>query len=218
MRAVTAALARTQVRLARLELDGKNYKAAIAEAEATLELQEGHEEATQILSEARSKLTELEGVAFDAQSKFDAGDTAGATAALRKLLELDPAHPLATELTGELNQHFRTQAEDARAAMTTSRQQAEPKGAMSDAAFTVAAAVAARGESALRTRSRSHGVEHKRRRLRRAPDLNAPATVGGSRGRGRESAPDGGEKETLLSSRRRPGSSRLRSDPSLTVA
>ncbi len=74
-------------------MDGKNYKAAIAEAESTLELQAGHEEATQILNEARSKLTELESVAADAQSKFDAGDTSGASTALQKLLELNPPTP-----------------------------------------------------------------------------------------------------------------------------
>ena len=151
MNAVTAALARTQVRLARLELDGKNYKAAITEAEATLDLQAGHEEATQILNEARSKLTELEGVAADAQAKYDEGDTAGASTALQKLLELDPSHPVATDLTGQLNQHFRTQADAARATMKKSRERAEQGGAASDAAFTSAAAVADRAESAVRS-------------------------------------------------------------------
>jgi len=151
MTAITAALARTQVRVARLELDGKNYKAAITEAEATLDLQAGHEEATRILNEARSKLTELEGVAADAQAKYDEGDTAGAATALQKLLELDPSHPVATDLTGQLNQHFRSQADAARATMKKSREQAEQGGAASDAAFTSAAAVADRAESAVRS-------------------------------------------------------------------
>ena len=151
MNAFTAALARTQVRLARLELEGKNYKAAIAEAEATLEFQDGHEAATQILNEARSKLNELERVAADAQTKYDGGDTAGAAAALQQLLELDPSHPVATDLTGQLNQYFRTQAEDSRTAMMAARQQAEQEGAASEPAFSAAAALTSRGESALRT-------------------------------------------------------------------
>ncbi len=58
---------------------------------------------------------------------------------------------MATELTGQLNQHFRTQAEDSRTAMTKSRQQAEQGGAASDPAFTAAAALTDRGEAALRS-------------------------------------------------------------------
>jgi hypothetical protein len=55
--------------------------------------------------------------------------------ALAAVLALDPAHPLGVELSGQLNQHFQSQAERARGEMDSSRAAAQSAGAQSRPEF-----------------------------------------------------------------------------------
>jgi hypothetical protein len=54
---------------------------------------------------------------------------AEAADALATVLALDPAHPLGVELSGQLNQHFQSQAEKARSEMESTRSGAQSAGA-----------------------------------------------------------------------------------------
>jgi hypothetical protein len=113
--ALTHELVRKQVRLAQRELEDKNYASAIAEAAA------------------RESVARLEGAVSEGRQRLDAGDTAGASAALSRLLEIDPRHPAATELSGRLNSAFRAQAEEASASARSARQAALAAGVTFDA-------------------------------------------------------------------------------------
>jgi tetratricopeptide (TPR) repeat protein len=124
--ALKEALVGNQVELARVDLENKDYKAAIGRAERALALDPSSAEARQVLDQATRTSAELEAVALEAKSAFDAGDTDHATRALARVLTLDPRHPVAGELTAALNVHFRKQAEDARRMADEARREAEP--------------------------------------------------------------------------------------------
>jgi hypothetical protein len=127
--ALTQELVRKQLRLARAELDDKNYRVAITEAEGVLKLSAGHPDAQAVISAARERLDELDRSVAEAQRLAEAGDTAGASRELSHVLELDPRHPAAAELTGRLNSVFRAQAEAAAMEMRTAREAAARAGA-----------------------------------------------------------------------------------------
>jgi hypothetical protein len=111
--ALTRELVTKQLRLARAELDDKNYRVAITEATGVLKLAPGQPDARAIISAAQDKLDELERSVADARRLVEAGDTAAASNVLGHLLELDPRHPAAAELSGQLNSAFRAQAQAA---------------------------------------------------------------------------------------------------------
>ncbi len=124
--ALKEALVGNQVELARVDLENKDYKAAIGRAERALALDPSSAEAQQVLDQAKRTSAELDAVALEAKRAFDAGDTDHATRALARVLALDPRHPVAGELTAALNVHFRKQAEDARRTADEARREAEP--------------------------------------------------------------------------------------------
>ena len=127
--ALTQELVSKQLRLARAELDDKNYRVAITEAEGVLKLSAGHPDAQAVLSTARERLAELDRSVAEAQRLVEAGDSAGASRELSHVLELDPRHPGAAELTGRLNGMFIAQAEAAASEMRTAREAAARAGA-----------------------------------------------------------------------------------------
>jgi serine/threonine-protein kinase len=108
--ALTQALVETQLQLAARDLEDKNYRSAIAQAERVLKLAPGSDEAKRILESARARRDELERAAQEAQRAFEAGQTEAASQALSRVLELDPQHPVAGELTARLNSVFRSRA------------------------------------------------------------------------------------------------------------
>jgi tetratricopeptide (TPR) repeat protein len=124
--ALKDALVGNQVELARVDLENKDYKSAIARADRALALDPASAEARQVRDQAERTAAELEAVALEARRAFDAGDTDHATRALARVLALDPRHPVAGELTAALNVHFRKQAEDARRMADDARREADP--------------------------------------------------------------------------------------------
>jgi serine/threonine-protein kinase len=130
---LTLELVRKQLRLARAELDGKNYRAAITEAGGVLKLAPGHPDARAIISTAQDKIDALDTSVAEARRLSEAGDTEGAARELGRALELDPRHPAAAELGVQLNGVFRARAEAAASEMRTARATAQRAGAAADA-------------------------------------------------------------------------------------
>jgi serine/threonine-protein kinase len=153
MVALTQALARTQIELAKRDLEGKKYKSAMDAAEQTMNLpgidSSRKGEAKKVFDDAQAKLTQIENTATEAETAFEAKDTEKASAALQRLLELDPNHPVAGKLEGSLSQFFKTRAEEARKAMAQARTEAERANASSSDDFGRAAGLARDAESAL---------------------------------------------------------------------
>src|SRR5262249_49172874 len=116
-------------------------------------------DAKQVVERAGAILKELEDTAATARKAVQAGDIEAASAALSKVLAINPNHPVAGELSAQLNRHFRGQAEDARKRMLASRAAADRAQAGTQAPFAEGAAAAreadrlfARDEFAVATR------------------------------------------------------------------
>jgi len=144
---LTKTLVATQVQLAQRELDDKDWRAAEEQARSALELEPGHPEADRILESALARLGELDAAVAAARSALGAGDTEAASAHLSRVLELDPRHPAATELSARLNTVFRTQAADAADAMRAAREGAATSGAAGSPEFGAAEIAAGEAES-----------------------------------------------------------------------
>ncbi|MCL4817872.1 MAG: serine/threonine protein kinase [Vicinamibacteria bacterium] len=146
MDALTAVLVQTQLDLAQRVLDDKDYAGATSQAERALSLDPANARAKQILQTAQKTLKDLDTAAAEARAAFDAGDTEKASAALGRVLAIDPKHPVAGELSGKLNRFFQSQADTARTAMARSRDQASSAGLGSRSEFQEAAGLASRAE------------------------------------------------------------------------
>jgi len=147
--ALTAQLVGNQIELARADLQNKDYRGAIAQAERALRLDADSTEARAVVTEAEGQLAALEQAAAAARAAYAKGDTEGATRALGQVLAIDPRHPAATELTAALNQHFRRQAEDARRAVDQARTAAAAVGASTQEPFTFAERMSAEADALL---------------------------------------------------------------------
>jgi serine/threonine-protein kinase len=146
MDALTAVLVQTQLDLAQRVLDDKDYRGAVSQAERALSLDPKNARAQQLLQTAQKTLTELDGAAAEAKAAFEKGDTGKASAALGRVLAIDPKHPVAEELSGKLNKFFQSQADDARKAMARSREQANSAGLSSRAEYQEASGILSRAE------------------------------------------------------------------------
>ena len=205
--ALKEALVGNQVELARVDLQNKDYKAAIGRAERALALDPTSAEARQVLEQAQRTAAELDAVALEAKQAFDAGDTDHATRALARVLALDPHHPIAGELTAALNVHFRKQAEDARRMADDARRDADalrasaPDGsgfAQADRAAREASALLQKGEFAVATQKfleSRDGYE----RSRRAADAAARAAAAAAAAAAARAAAPASVPTTLVS-------------------
>ena len=176
--ALTRALVETQLELASRDLEDKNYGAAAEQARGVLELAPGNADARRIVDEAGARQAELEAAVGAAKQSLERGDTARASQELSRVLELDPRHPAAGELTTRLNSVFRSRAEQALGSMRQARSEAEGADAASSEAFDEAArraeqgeALFARGEFAEATRAflESRDAFDRARRAAKAP-------------------------------------------------
>ena len=147
--ALTEALVSTQVELAKRDLDDKNYAGAAAQAEQALKLAPTNAEALRVKAAAAESLRDLDAAATEAKARFEAGDMDAASAALGRILALDPKHPVATELSARLNQFFQQQAEQARRDASRARDQAERTQATTADGFAQATAAVRDAEALL---------------------------------------------------------------------
>jgi serine/threonine protein kinase len=181
--ALAQELVRKQLRLAQAELDGKDYRAAIAEAQGVLKLAAGHPEARAVIAAAQERLDELDRRVAEARRLVEAGDNEGASRELAQVLELDPRHPAAAELAGSLNSVFRAQAEQAATEMRTARDAALAAG-VTEAALGGALAAAQKADGlvaggefaeATRTYLEARDALDRARRQAAAPRRASPA-------------------------------------------
>lgn len=142
-------LVESQVELARIDLANKDYATAIERSQQALELDPAHVGARETLERARTAQRDLELAAAEARAAYQKGDLAAASAALGSVLALNPAHPVAVELSQALNQQFRGQAEGARRAMLQAREVAQRSGAASRPAFAEARTAAGQADALL---------------------------------------------------------------------
>jgi tRNA A-37 threonylcarbamoyl transferase component Bud32 len=148
--ALTQALVGTQLELARRNLADKDYRGAVRLADRALKIDPENAEARAVHEKARSILDGLEAAASEASAAFAKGDTDEASRALSRVLAIDPSHPVATQLSKNLNSVFRVQAEEARRNVTRSRVAAEALDGDSLPAFGEATALGRQAEGLLK--------------------------------------------------------------------
>jgi len=176
--ALTQALAETQLQLARRDFEDKNYASAASQAERVLKLVPKNAEARKLLDQARSRTREVDASVAQARKALESGNTVEASQALSHVLDLDPRHPAAGELSERLNSVFRSRAEDAARSMKQARTEAERARVTSGDLYTQATGLAkdadalfARSEFASATRAflESRDAFDRARRAARSP-------------------------------------------------
>jgi tetratricopeptide (TPR) repeat protein/predicted Ser/Thr protein kinase len=195
--ALTQALVESRLKLAERDLEDKSYDAAIEQADSVLKLDGRNGEARRIRGQAAAKKEEVEAAASEAQAAADHGDTERASAALDRLLELDPRHPAAAALSERLNSAFKTRAEEASQSMTRARSDALAAKAVHSEAFAKADSAAheagtrlQQGDFAVATRGflEARDAYDRARRAAKAP-TPAPSEPAPTKGNAPSAAP-----------------------------
>jgi serine/threonine protein kinase len=127
--ALSQALLASQLELMERSLSQKDYEAALSRAEELLKNDPANADAQRVSGEARAALERIDDAVGKARSALERGAMQEAADALATVLALDPSHPLGVELSGQLNDHFQSQAERARSEMDSSRAAAQSAGA-----------------------------------------------------------------------------------------
>ena len=123
--AQTRMLLDQMVEVARKNLELKDYKGAIEQADKVIKLDAANADAAQVRDKAKKTLADLDAAATEARAAVQAGDTEKAAAAISRVLEIDPNHPVAAELSSQLNGKFKDEAERARREMRAAATAAE---------------------------------------------------------------------------------------------
>jgi len=151
--ALTASLVETQLDLARRVLEDKDYKGAVTRAAGILKLDPKNPEALAIREQAQSATREIETSVAAARDAVGRGDSAQGSAALERVMALDPKNPVVAELSSKLNANFSKRATDAKTDMEKAKTLAQAKeGASADPAFTEAEKFAATAAKSLEDR------------------------------------------------------------------
>ena len=151
--ALTANLVETQLDLARRVLDDKDYKGAVEQTTRILKLDPNNPEALGIREQAQSATRELETSVAAARDAVTRGDSTQASAALERVIALDPKNPLVAELSSKLNANFSARATAAKTEMDKAKAAAEAKtGASQDPAFAEGERFAAEAAQSLKDR------------------------------------------------------------------
>ena len=133
--ALNQELIASRLELMQRSLSQKDYDAALSRAEELLKSDSANADALRVQGEARAALQRIDEAVAQARNALERGAMQEAADALATVLALDPSHPLGVELSGQLNQHFQSQAERARSDMETSRAAAQSAGAQERAEF-----------------------------------------------------------------------------------
>ncbi len=144
---MTRQLVMTKLELAQTKLEVKDYNAAAAEAQQVLQLEPGNAEALAVQKQVRGILQQLDEAANQARAAVKAGNLEEASRALERVLAIDPQHPVAAELSKQLDSRFRIQADQARQAMKRSLDAAEQAQASTQKSFGAAQAGAGEAEA-----------------------------------------------------------------------
>jgi serine/threonine-protein kinase len=112
-RALVAVAVESALDAARKSLQYKDLRGASDAAERALRLDPQNAEALQIQGQAKTALLRVEAAVGEARAAVDAGDLDRATQALQRVLAEMPDHPVAAELSSQLNSRFKAQADEA---------------------------------------------------------------------------------------------------------
>jgi serine/threonine protein kinase len=118
-------LARSQVELARRRAEVGDFRDAMRQAERALKIDPTNKDAQAIFTSSKTTADQVEKAAAGAREAVAASDNARAADALWTLLSLEPANAVAAEVAPKVEPVFRDRAEEARRAMTASRQATE---------------------------------------------------------------------------------------------
>ncbi len=129
--ALVAVAVESQLEVARKNLEYKDLQGAIAAADKALRLDPESAEARSIQERARAALAAVEADVNEAREAARVGDTDKATKALARVLAQAPDHPVAKELSAQLDSRFRGRSEEALTEMRSAAQAAERAGASS---------------------------------------------------------------------------------------
>ncbi len=135
---LSRALLASRLELMERSLAQKHYDAALSQAEELLKTDPAQADALRVSGEARAALQRIDDAVAQARNALERKSMQDAADALAAVLALDPAHPLGVELSGELSQHFQSQAERARTEMDSSRALAQSAGARERPEFAAA--------------------------------------------------------------------------------
>jgi serine/threonine-protein kinase len=105
------------VELAQKNLELKDWKGAIEQAENALKQDPANPAAAQVRDKAKKTLADLDAAADEARAAVQAGDWDRASRAITRVMEIDPKAPVVGEVSSVLNSHFKAQAERARQEM-----------------------------------------------------------------------------------------------------
>ncbi|HEY7516566.1 MAG TPA: hypothetical protein VIC87_18895, partial [Vicinamibacteria bacterium] len=153
-------------------------------AERVLKISPKSNAARKIVEQARQRKQELDAAVTETRKALERDDTAAASQSLSQLLEIDPRHPAASELSTRLNTVFRSRAEDALRSMRQARAEADKAKATTVEGYSQAASFAKEGEglfasgefaSATRAFLESRDGFDRARRAARAPVTTASA-------------------------------------------
>jgi serine/threonine protein kinase/tetratricopeptide (TPR) repeat protein len=137
----------SQAIIARKQLEDKDYRGALAEAEKVLAQDPSHGEAKAVQDGAQKALRDVEAVVKAIRDAMDANDMKAAAASLSRLFVLDPNNPAAAEFSSRLNQFFKSQAETARKESSDAQRQADRQNARSQPDYGAAGAMAREAEA-----------------------------------------------------------------------
>jgi serine/threonine-protein kinase len=147
-RALVGVAVEAQLEVARRNLELKDLEGAINAADKTLQVDPQNAEAQDIARRARALLDEVEAAAREARQAAAAGDTDAASKALARVLALMPKHPVADELSAQLDSRMKARADAASQEMKREAEAARRAGASSLRAYAEAAALSGRAEAA----------------------------------------------------------------------
>jgi serine/threonine protein kinase len=117
----STALVESRLELAATSLKARNYSAAVTYADEVLRAVPGHPGATNIRAEAQAMIARLDQALSDARRLLASNDADGAARALERARAIDPSAPAIVELSAELVNHFRGQADAARRSKATTQ-------------------------------------------------------------------------------------------------
>ncbi len=112
----------SRLELATTSLKAKNYSAAVSFADEVLRAAPGHAAATKVREDAQGMIARLDQAIGDARRLLAADDANGAARALDRARAIDPSAPAIAELSADLVNHFKGQADAARQRSKTTAQ------------------------------------------------------------------------------------------------
>jgi predicted Ser/Thr protein kinase len=145
---LTDALVANKVELARTDLANHDYASAIKRANEVLAIAADNAEARAVLDQAQRDQKQLQDAVSEVRAAVARNDGQGASDALSRVMALDPGHPVIAETSGELNRHFRGQAEQSRVQTEAARAAAEQARAGAFAGFSDGRRLQQEGEAA----------------------------------------------------------------------